>query len=87
MAAAPRFSPFGSLITLSGWKIKACLVTPGTWLSGNKRHNLPRVEPGQALPAVITALELPTPTEKQGCKGEEEEKSWRPGNVCFCPWI
>lgn len=86
MAAAPRFSPFGSLITLSGWKIKASLVNPGTWLSGNKRCNLSRVEPGQALPAVITALELPTPTEKPGCEGEGEE-SWRPGNVCFCPWI
>lgn len=87
MAAAPRFGPFGSLITLSGWKIKASLVTPGTWLSGHKRRNLPRVEPGQALPAVITAQELPTPTEKPGCEGEEEEKSWRPGNVCVCPWI
>lgn len=87
MAAAPRFSPFESLITLSGWKIKACPVTPGTWLSRNKGRNLPRVEPGQARPAVITALELPTPAEKPGREGEGEEKSWRPGNVCFCPWI
>lgn len=87
MAAALRFSPFESLITLSGWKIKASLVTPGTWLSHNKGRNLPRVEPGQTLPAVITALELPTPTEKPRREGEGEEKSWRPGNVCLCPWI
>lgn len=69
MAAALRFSPFEALITLSGPKIKASLVTPGTWLRGNKQPNLPRVDPGQAGPAVITALELPSSSEEPGWGG------------------
>lgn len=88
MAAALRFSPFEALITLSGLKIKASLVTPGTWLRGNKQPNLPRVDPGQAGPAVITALELPSSSEEPGWGGHGGEEWWRAGNcVCFCPWI